>query len=185
MFNFCEVFAGRAMFTDAGRANTSRRKFKAPWLQTKVQKMKDLPKISFTEIASVAYKINQIEKQKSDNSVKFPTGEEASEKNDITDAINCQYVQNTMSKDAGRTFPKTTWRFEPAIRSLSKHNKNFIEKVSSKSRRAFLWRMIYYFQKKSSYILRNKTTKNISKKVNKINRLFLPKYITGELESWN
>ena len=49
MFNFCEVFVGRAMVSDAGRANTCRRKFKAPWLQTKVQKMKDLPKMSFTE----------------------------------------------------------------------------------------------------------------------------------------
>ena len=49
MFSFCEVFAGRAMVTDAGTANNCRRKIKAPWLQTKVQKMKDLPKISFTE----------------------------------------------------------------------------------------------------------------------------------------
>ena len=40
MFNLCEVFVGRAMVTDAGRANTCRRKFKAPWLQTIVQKNK-------------------------------------------------------------------------------------------------------------------------------------------------
>ena len=44
MFNFCEVFAGRAMVTDAGSAYTCRRKFKAPWIQTKVQKMQVLPK---------------------------------------------------------------------------------------------------------------------------------------------
>ena len=49
MFNFCEVFAGRAMVTDAEEANTSRRKMKAPWLQTKVQKMKSFLKMSFTE----------------------------------------------------------------------------------------------------------------------------------------
>ena len=49
MFNFCEVFVGRAMVTDAGKANTCRHKSKAPWLQTKVQKMKDLPKMSFTK----------------------------------------------------------------------------------------------------------------------------------------
>ena len=35
--------------TDAGRANTYMRKFKAPRLQTKVQKMKDVQKMSFTE----------------------------------------------------------------------------------------------------------------------------------------
>ena len=44
MFNFYVVLAGHDMVTDAGRATTCRRKFKAPWLQTKVQKMKDLPK---------------------------------------------------------------------------------------------------------------------------------------------
>ena len=49
MFNFCEVFFGRATVTDAGRANTCRRKFTAPWLQTEVQKMKQLPKMSFTQ----------------------------------------------------------------------------------------------------------------------------------------
>ena len=47
MFNFCEVFVGRAMVNDAGRAGTCRRKFKATWLQTKVQKMKDLSKTWF------------------------------------------------------------------------------------------------------------------------------------------
>ena len=46
MFNFCEVFAGRAMVTDADRANTSRRKIKAPWLQTKVVSRKNRLKIS-------------------------------------------------------------------------------------------------------------------------------------------
>ena len=30
IFNFGEVFAGRAIVTDAGRANICRRKFKAP-----------------------------------------------------------------------------------------------------------------------------------------------------------
>ena len=44
MFNFYVVSAGHDMVTDAGRATTCRREFKAPWLQTKVQKMKDLPK---------------------------------------------------------------------------------------------------------------------------------------------
>ena len=38
MFNFCEVFAGRAMVTDAGKANTCRRKNKAPSLRTKCAK---------------------------------------------------------------------------------------------------------------------------------------------------
>ena len=49
MFNFCNDFAGRDMVTDAGKAQTCRRKIKAPWLQTKVQEMKELPKMSFTE----------------------------------------------------------------------------------------------------------------------------------------
>ena len=35
MFNFCVVFAGHDMVTDAGRATTHRRKFKAPSLKTK------------------------------------------------------------------------------------------------------------------------------------------------------
>ena len=35
MFNFCVVFAGHDMVTDAGRATTRRRKFKAPSLKTK------------------------------------------------------------------------------------------------------------------------------------------------------
>ena len=37
------------MVTSDGRANTCRRKFKAPRSQTKVQKMKELPKIRFTQ----------------------------------------------------------------------------------------------------------------------------------------
>ena len=37
------------MVTDAGWATTCRRNFKTPWLQTKVQIMKDLPEMSFTE----------------------------------------------------------------------------------------------------------------------------------------
>ena len=44
MFNFHVVFAGHDTVTDAGRATTCRRKCTAPCLQTKVQKMKDLPK---------------------------------------------------------------------------------------------------------------------------------------------
>ena len=44
MFNFDVILAGHDMVTDAGRAATCRRKCKAPCLQTKVQKMKDLPK---------------------------------------------------------------------------------------------------------------------------------------------
>ena len=43
MFNFCEVFVGRAMVIDADRANTCKRIFKV-WLQSKVQNMKDLSK---------------------------------------------------------------------------------------------------------------------------------------------
>ena len=44
MFNFYVVLAGYEMVTDVGTANTWRRKFKAPCLQTKVQKMKDFSK---------------------------------------------------------------------------------------------------------------------------------------------
>ena len=44
MFNFYVVSAGHDIVTDAGRATTCRRKFKAPWLPTEVQKMKDLSK---------------------------------------------------------------------------------------------------------------------------------------------
>ena len=40
MINFYVVLAGHDMVTDAGRATTCRRKFKAPWLRTKVQKRK-------------------------------------------------------------------------------------------------------------------------------------------------
>ena len=35
MLNFYEVFAGRAMVTDAGRVNSFKRKLKAAWLQKK------------------------------------------------------------------------------------------------------------------------------------------------------
>ena len=49
MFNFYEVLDGHNMVTDAGRATTCRRQFKAPWLQINVQKMKDLPKMSQTK----------------------------------------------------------------------------------------------------------------------------------------
>ena len=38
MFNFCVDLAGHDMVIDAGRATKRRRKFKAPWLQTKVQR---------------------------------------------------------------------------------------------------------------------------------------------------
>ena len=38
MFNFCVVFAGHAMVTDAGRVTTWMRKFKTPSLQTKSTK---------------------------------------------------------------------------------------------------------------------------------------------------
>ena len=44
MFNFYVVLAGNDKVTDAGRATTCRRKFKAPCLQTKLQKLKDLSK---------------------------------------------------------------------------------------------------------------------------------------------
>ena len=43
-FQLLRSFAGRAMVTDAGRANACRRKFKEPSLQTKVQKMTYLTK---------------------------------------------------------------------------------------------------------------------------------------------
>ena len=44
MFNFYVILPGRDMINDAGRATTFRWTFKAPWLQTKIQKMKDLSK---------------------------------------------------------------------------------------------------------------------------------------------
>ena len=44
MFNFYVDLPGHDMVTDTGRATTCRWKFKAPWLQTKVQKKKDIPK---------------------------------------------------------------------------------------------------------------------------------------------
>ena len=44
LFNFYVVLASHDMVTDAGRATTCRRKFKAPWFQTKIQKTKGFPK---------------------------------------------------------------------------------------------------------------------------------------------
>ena len=44
MFNFDVILTGNDMVTDAGKATTIKRNFIAPWLQTKVQKMKDLSK---------------------------------------------------------------------------------------------------------------------------------------------
>ena len=44
MFNFYVILAGYDMITEAGRATTCTRKFKAQWLQTKVQILKDLSK---------------------------------------------------------------------------------------------------------------------------------------------
>ena len=44
MFNFDVLLAGHDMVTDAGRATTCKRKRKAPCLQTKVSKIKDLSK---------------------------------------------------------------------------------------------------------------------------------------------
>ena len=49
LFNFYVDLAGNDMVNDAGQTTTCRRKFKTPWLQTKVQKMKDHPKMSLTE----------------------------------------------------------------------------------------------------------------------------------------
>ena len=46
-FNFYVVLAGHNKVSDEGRATTCRRKFKAPSLQTKVQKTKDIPKTWF------------------------------------------------------------------------------------------------------------------------------------------
>ena len=44
VFNFYAVLAGHDVVTDASRTTTCRRKFKAPCLQRKVYKMKDLSK---------------------------------------------------------------------------------------------------------------------------------------------
>ena len=44
MFNFYGILTGHEMTTDAGRFTTCRHKIIAPWLQTKVQKIKDLSK---------------------------------------------------------------------------------------------------------------------------------------------
>ena len=44
MFNFYVDLASEDIVTNAGRAATCRRKFKAPSLQTETTKMKDLPK---------------------------------------------------------------------------------------------------------------------------------------------
>ena len=44
MFNFYVVLAGREKVADSGRATTCRNKFRAPPLQTKLQKVKVLPK---------------------------------------------------------------------------------------------------------------------------------------------
>ena len=60
LFNFYVVLAGHDMVLDAARATTCRRKFKAPWLQTKVQKMKDLPKINFTEKQFEDFRLKKI-----------------------------------------------------------------------------------------------------------------------------
>ena len=48
MIDFYVVLAGHNKVSDAGRDTTCMRKFKAPSIQ-KVQKMRDLPKMSFTE----------------------------------------------------------------------------------------------------------------------------------------
>ena len=44
MFNFYVILASRDKIIAAGRVFKCRRKFKAPWLQTSVQKKKDLSK---------------------------------------------------------------------------------------------------------------------------------------------
>ena len=44
LFNFYLVLVGQDMVNEAGRATTCGRKFKAPLIQKKIQKMKDLPK---------------------------------------------------------------------------------------------------------------------------------------------
>ena len=50
MFNFCVVFAGHDMVTDAGRATTRRRKFKAPSLKSKsIKKCRTFRKHEFLE----------------------------------------------------------------------------------------------------------------------------------------
>ena len=49
MFNFYVVLAGPDKVSDAGRATTFRRKFKAPSLQTKSTKKERLPKMNFTK----------------------------------------------------------------------------------------------------------------------------------------
>ena len=42
VFNFNVILAGQDKATDAGQATKFKRKLKAPWLQTKVWKMKDV-----------------------------------------------------------------------------------------------------------------------------------------------
>ena len=49
LFNFLVALAGHEKVTDAKRATSCRRKIKAIWLRTKIQKMKDVPKMNFTE----------------------------------------------------------------------------------------------------------------------------------------
>ena len=50
MFNFCVVFAGHDMVTDAGRATTHRRKFKAPSLKTKtIKNVEPFENMSFSK----------------------------------------------------------------------------------------------------------------------------------------
>ena len=49
MLNFYVILADHDIVCDANVATTCRRKFKAPLLQTKVQKMEVLPKKTFTE----------------------------------------------------------------------------------------------------------------------------------------
>ena len=49
LFNFFVALVGHDKVTDADRATSCWRKIKGSWLRTKDQKMKDLPKISFTE----------------------------------------------------------------------------------------------------------------------------------------
>ena len=44
MFNFYVTLAGHDKIIAVGRVLKGRRKFKAPWMQTNVQKMKDLSK---------------------------------------------------------------------------------------------------------------------------------------------
>ena len=60
LFNFYVVLAGHYMIINTGGATTCRRNFKALSIQTKVQKMKELPEMSSTEKPSEGFRREKI-----------------------------------------------------------------------------------------------------------------------------